>query len=362
MGLHVYTRWEHGNQMVRLHSGGRVELVGVGLYRSWHALERELYRGRRDPRISFSRYFRLHRPEMVNEPGVLDLFGDRNLRTEGHRVSINETGVRSIWRRRVQSSSRSRRQNQSSPVLNVLNLFGSYEGLTIHGQGDVLPLTEWCQKVSVGHRDLPQGFSDFLSKTDLAPGIDLAKRGHEVRKLLFAGFGRRIISAGYDPEDVLQEIFRGLLARNIGKCRFDPSKSSFGHYVHMVIGCVLANYNRQQTRRTEHEQIGMLSVSNSKDDVMEMSDAALSAISDVVSTEHHVAEEVAKRSLVKWVCGAAGDAEVKDLAVSLIPLLRDGYTKAEAAKELGVAPVQVGKALMFLRGQARLWGDSEGVI
>jgi len=35
-------------------------------------------------------------------------------------------------------------------------------------------------------------------------GIDLAGRGHEVRKLLFAGFGRKIFSAGYDPHDVLQ--------------------------------------------------------------------------------------------------------------------------------------------------------------
>ena len=72
-----------------------------------------------------------------------------------------------------------------------------------------------------------------------ALGIDLSVRGHEVRKLMWAGFGHKILRAGYDPEDVLQEVFRGLIARNKGTCPWDARKSSFGHYVHLVIGCVL---------------------------------------------------------------------------------------------------------------------------
>lgn len=72
-------------------------------------------------------------------------------------------------------------------------------------------------------------------------GIDLAKRGHEVRKLLFKGFGRLIVGNRLDPDDVTQEVFKALLVRNQGKCPWDSTKSSFGHYVHMVCMCVVNN-------------------------------------------------------------------------------------------------------------------------
>lgn len=88
-------------------------------------------------------------------------------------------------------------------------------------------------------------------------GIDLTARGHEVRKLMWAGFGHKILRAGYDPEDVLQEVFRGLIARNAGQCPWDVRKSSFGHYVHMVIGCVLINYHRKQQQVRGTEVLGM---------------------------------------------------------------------------------------------------------
>jgi len=84
-------------------------------------------------------------------------------------------------------------------------------------------------------------------------GIDLSRRGIEVRKLLYAGFGLRMARAGYDPEEVLQEVYRGILVRNRGKCPFDARKSSFGHYVHMVIECILSNYHRRESRRRDAE-------------------------------------------------------------------------------------------------------------
>jgi hypothetical protein len=71
--------------------------------------------------------------------------------------------------------------------------------------------------------------------------------------LFFAGFGHRVIRHGYDPEEVLQEVYRGLLVRNKGKCPFDARKSSFGHYVHMVSECILNNYHRKQSRHREKE-------------------------------------------------------------------------------------------------------------
>jgi DNA-directed RNA polymerase specialized sigma24 family protein len=75
----------------------------------------------------------------------------------------------------------------------------------------------------------------------------------EVRKLFYAAFARGLVKDGYDPEEALQEVYRGLLARNNGTCPLDTKKSSFGHYVHIVTRCVLANYIRKEKRRTQFE-------------------------------------------------------------------------------------------------------------
>ena len=85
-------------------------------------------------------------------------------------------------------------------------------------------------------------------------GMDLAVRGTEVRKLFYAGGFTGVLNReNIDPEDFLQEVFRGLLARNKGTCPWDVKKSSFGHYVHIVIRCVLSNYLRRERLRDSRE-------------------------------------------------------------------------------------------------------------
>lgn len=87
-------------------------------------------------------------------------------------------------------------------------------------------------------------------------GIDLALRGHEVRKLFYAGgFTGSLLRDGIDPDEFLQEVYRGILARNRGACPWDSKKSSFGHYVHLVIRCVLSNYLRRERLRGTREGV-----------------------------------------------------------------------------------------------------------
>lgn len=89
-----------------------------------------------------------------------------------------------------------------------------------------------------------------------ALGIDLAVRGHEVRKLFYAGgFTGVLTRENIDPDEFLQEVYRGLLARNRGTCPWDVKKSSFGHYVHIVIRCVLSNYLRRERLRDSREGV-----------------------------------------------------------------------------------------------------------
>lgn len=169
----------------------------------------------------------------------------------------------------------------------------------------------------------PKSSSLFLSPK-AEKGINLSKRAEEIRKLVYAGFGSRIISSGFDIEDVLQEVYKGLLARNEGICPFDPTKSSFGHYVHMVTGCILNNYHRKVSRDREFEQIGLTGADGAVADVRE-----LDVSSPKTSDESNVEEEAALKRLVTFIRNK-GEEEV----VQVLPYLRNGSSAIEVAKAL----------------------------
>lgn len=178
-------------------------------------------------------------------------------------------------------------------------------------------------------------------------GIDLKNRAHEVRKLLFAGFGTRIFAAGYDPEDVLQEVYRGLLARNVGKCAWDASKSSFGHYVHMVCGCILSNFHRRENRRRSVEQVGLPTVDGEDHDVSEV------AVDHVHAGLGMDPQENMASDLVKHLESAGGpDAH---LAVEVLPLLQAGLSRTEISDQLGRPKADIARALAHLKAQASSW-------
>jgi len=204
--------------------------------------------------------------------------------------------------------------------------------------------------------DPPKSPRNILDKGKSKLGIDLRNRAHEVRKLLFAGFGRKMFLAGYDPEDVLQEVYRGILVRNRGSCPFDPSKSSFGHYVHMVISCVLSNYHRKQHRVLEMEQIGMINPMD--EDGYHYQDVA--ANTTVAAKPDRIAEDrlifEAAEDLVYFI--QQDGAPDSRLATRLMPLVLQGTSREEISAQLGVSPTAVARALTHLRKQARTWSAS----
>ena len=189
-------------------------------------------------------------------------------------------------------------------------------------------------------------------------GIDLDKRSHEVRKLLFAGFGRRMFLSGYDPEDVLQEVYKGLLVRNSGKCPFDPSKSSFGHYVHMVASCVLSNYHRKHHRIQQVEQVGLPSA-EAEDTGHRHADVASNTTVPAPPTQ--CAEDAlvheAAADLTDYLmdCDTTVDNHV---ATKIIPLILAGVTRDRLAPTLGISNAAITRALAHLRKHAGAWRDS----
>lgn len=187
-------------------------------------------------------------------------------------------------------------------------------------------------------------------------GINLERRGNEVRKLLFAGFGARIARSGYDAEEVLQEVYRGILARNYGKCPFDVTKSSFGHYVHMVCECILNNYHRREQRRRETEQVGMSAPASMKNDAGESGsvDAAAVAERTLASTGtgvgHDYEMERAIRRLESHMARKQAEGVPVDaLTVEIATQLVAGKNRREIAESLRVSQTRVSSAIMALR-------------
>ena len=87
-------------------------------------------------------------------------------------------------------------------------------------------------------------------------GIDLNEKHLEVKKLFRKHCLKMCYDNNCDPEDVLQEVYKGILIRNKGKCPFDEKKSAFSTYVVMVSRCVTINYINKAKKKSQREVFG----------------------------------------------------------------------------------------------------------
>lgn len=186
-------------------------------------------------------------------------------------------------------------------------------------------------------------------------GIDLEARGHEVVKLLYAGFGSWIQQSRFDPEDVLQEVYKAILIRNQGKCPWDESKSSFGHYVHMVCRCVMSNLHRKAKRRSEKEQLGLRpSSKESQWDNVDVSETVQEAPSEFLQQQAELQE--VEDDLAAYVLSNSSENDpVAYRAIQLIPLRRKGLTRTEMAEVLGSSPAKISSAYKHLKELSQKW-------
>jgi hypothetical protein len=179
-------------------------------------------------------------------------------------------------------------------------------------------------------------------------GIDLKKRGHEVAKLFYAGFGRSVARYGYDPQDVLQEVYKGILIRNQGKCPWDASKSSFGHYVHLIIKCVLANYHRKWLRVNQAEHLGLPGRDGSEADVASIADGGMDPIAAVEL-------DIALERLTHKAEGHAAQVQANvELTRDVALKLAQGYRRSDLAVEYaGIhRPFMVDRSVKAVRDAA----------
>lgn len=179
-------------------------------------------------------------------------------------------------------------------------------------------------------------------------GIDLKEKHKDIKRLMFSGYGKVIHYNGYDPEDVLQEIYRGILARNNGKCPFDEKKSSFGHYVHMVIGCILNNYHRKRNKWKENE-----CKAKGYDEDGNFGEKDSSEIASVEESYYdEMSYERAKEELV-LACSSKISRDLNCYIKPILELLSLGHTQTYIGENLGLSRATVNKIVKKLRESAK---------
>lgn len=185
-------------------------------------------------------------------------------------------------------------------------------------------------------------------------GIDLVNRSDEVAKLLQAACGDTIRAYGYNFDDVLQEVYKGMLVRNEGTCPWDPDISTFGHYVTMVCKCIFANYHKKQQRIRGREQIGVRALGADGFEIVDVAEVADSEVDATAWSKVKVLE--ALEDLVESFDSVEGShkAEAR-LARRIIPMVMQGMRRSEIAEHVTVGPASVGRALAWLRKATEQW-------
>lgn len=389
--LHLYTRYEHGNLPVRVHrteagtvyevttpseacSSGRV----VETFRSARALMRSIYG--HDVHMPFDRYFRLGRygqqTKGSGQACLLTLLEDepasptRRTGVVVHspvKVSLDHPKTTTITLSRGARTLPLKARKEGLPRRGVekapldMEVQGFFEAM----EGDLLPREAFVVPTEEMKAAFRKSFVLELDRVEGVVGIDLGAeserrgavfRADEVRKLLWRGFAGKMLSQGYDPEDVLQEVYRGLLVRNNGKCPWDGRKSTFGHYVHMVISCVLTNYHRKQARRIDKDSVPL----DVRRDGESMGDVGQWG-SCTMEEGGELGDRSAIQGLAGWLAQLEDDDAEAVLGREILPLVAAGHQRGEIVERTGRKASLVSRALAWLRRQSAAWALSGGL-
>lgn len=356
--MHLWTRHEHGGRPVRVFrglDGATAYELGEGSERTLHGSVRSLLKAiyGHETSMTFDRYFRVGRHRQPGRASgsadILTLLG-----VDGSTISV-DGGEGGGWRSPV-AVDEPGLGDDVAELLEVLD-----EDLR-HADARIRPTREMADAFD-------GAFQMALDRLEGKVGIDLGAaagrggvrtRADEVRKLLWAGFAGKMLSQGYDAEDVLQEVYRGLLVRDRGKCPWDARKSTFGHYVHMVIGCVLTNYHRKQVRRVDRSAISLDVGSDGED----REDAGQFGVAPFWSGSD-AGDRLALEGLLRFLETTADDSAESRLGAEILPLVASGHSRAEIARDVRVKPAMVSRALTWLRKAAASWaggGDLDAFV
>jgi hypothetical protein len=181
-------------------------------------------------------------------------------------------------------------------------------------------------------------------QTGATKGVDLEVKYGDVERILFSKFRGKValLTATTDlqREDILQEVYKGLLVRNDGKCPFDPGVAKLGTYVHMVCRCILSNLITKHVTRSNRELL-VDETELTGQAAPEWSRPALSAGSVLSRFDDYLSSR--------------GDSEDLELARRAAPLMFQGYKKRELIRALSCKGKKVDEMVEYLQKAVRDW-------
>lgn len=243
--------------------------------------------------------------------------------------------------------------SRSMGKANVLDLFAPKTSTTVILQ----PLAPSLDQIHKNLKNRAEKNSAARERFSVrnSSGIDLSKKSEDVRRLLFAGYGRRIFAAGYDPEDVLQEVYQKILVANRGRNPWDPSQGSFGNYVHMVCGSALSNYHRKHKRIRDREQLGVRSLQKDGMQVGDVGQATHLAAPQTGEMKDYLLNEAAD-DLIEHILDTEPHDSTTHLAIAIIPHVAAGEARKAIASDLDISMAALSRAISRLRASTARWG------
>jgi DNA-directed RNA polymerase specialized sigma24 family protein len=146
-------------------------------------------------------------------------------------------------------------------------------------------------------------------------GIDLDTRSQDVRLIFYKRQAHSVSKEGLDPEDVLQEVYKGIMIRNEGSCPYDPEKSAFSTYVVMVMNCIVMNVINKHRKDSSKAMLGV------EEDISSSHSHSMDLSYDQDPSDDMVMEEVRSR--------------FKDDALKVYDAMMDGMKASHIAKTYG---------------------------
>ena len=239
--------------------------------------------------------------------------------------------------------------------LSVLDLFSGErvrggEGIHIAG-----PHVDASRVVAYGDTGLTTG-PTTPGRVPGGPGINLSEKHGDVARLLFHRFGAMIRRSGYSEEDVLQEVYKGLIIRNGGPGAFNPERGTFGSYVSLVCLSVVSNFHRKENRRRRREPTG----------VKEYSDGQWAEV-DVASSRHLTSKgdehpgSNPLDDLARYITKAVYHRKDRQQVIAMASLMAEGADRKTISEVLAIRGAEYRRIRTLVEQCALGWAKSETI-
>jgi len=170
-----------------------------------------------------------------------------------------------------------------------------------------------------------------------APGLDLSDEEgvwRTARRIYWRSFSRRVVRVGMDPEDTWQDVALGIIRRQRGASRWDPTRSGMVHYLWVMIGSLVSHAVEAHLARAKHLRPWIPSLE--EDDMLE--DPALAYAEAPCDFGLRDLEEL---------------AEEAGVPVEVLVAVASGMSAREAVREAGLVGLVAEAAVQRVAALAR---------